>query len=86
MRILVVAPHPDDELLGCGGTLLRYASEGATIAWLIVTGMKESYGWDRKRVSDRAGEIKKVQKGLGVKTKNLYQLDFPPAELDSLAA
>lgn len=84
MRILVVAPHPDDELLGCGGTLLRYASEGATIAWLIVTGMKESYGWDRKRVSDRAGEIKKVQKGLGVKTKNLYQLDFPPAELDSL--
>ena len=28
MRILIVAAHPDDEVLGAGGTLLRYKSEG----------------------------------------------------------
>jgi N-acetylglucosamine malate deacetylase 1 len=31
MKTLVVAPHPDDETLGCGGTLLRRKKEGAEI-------------------------------------------------------
>jgi LmbE family N-acetylglucosaminyl deacetylase len=84
MNVLVVAPHPDDELLGCGGTLLRYASEGVTLGWLIVTGMNESYGWDVKRINERAIEIQKVQRALGIQAENLYQLDLPPAGLDSL--
>jgi len=36
-NVLVVAVHPDDETLGCGGTLLRLKSEGCAIHWLIVT-------------------------------------------------
>ena len=36
-KILVVAPHVDDETLGCGGTLLRHKSYGDEIYWLIVT-------------------------------------------------
>ena len=31
MKILVAAPHPDDEVLGCGGTIARLASEGHEI-------------------------------------------------------
>jgi len=32
MKTIVIAPHPDDEVLGTGGTLLRRKAEGETIA------------------------------------------------------
>ena len=37
MRVLVVAGHPDDEALGCGGTLLKHKKDGDEIFWLIIT-------------------------------------------------
>lgn len=36
-RVLCIAPHADDETLGCGGTLLRHVAEGDEIHWLLVT-------------------------------------------------
>jgi LmbE family N-acetylglucosaminyl deacetylase len=36
MTVLVVAAHPDDELLGCGGTLARYADAGVDVHVLIL--------------------------------------------------
>lgn len=36
-QVLVVAVHPDDETLGCGGTLLKHKSNGDEIHWLICT-------------------------------------------------
>jgi LmbE family N-acetylglucosaminyl deacetylase len=38
-KILVIAPHADDETLGCGGTLLRHKAEGDQIHWLLVTNL-----------------------------------------------
>jgi LmbE family N-acetylglucosaminyl deacetylase len=35
-RVLVVAAHPDDEVLGCGGTIARLAADGAEVHILIV--------------------------------------------------
>ena len=37
MKTLVIAPHPDDEILGVGGTLLKRKSQGHELAWVIVT-------------------------------------------------
>ncbi len=34
--ILVIAAHPDDEILGCGATIARHAAEGARVLILIV--------------------------------------------------
>jgi len=36
-RILVLSPHPDDELIGCGGTILKYMSLGAEATILQLT-------------------------------------------------
>ena len=38
---LVISPHPDDETLGCGGTLLRHKYKGDNIYWAIVTEKSE---------------------------------------------
>lgn len=82
MKTLVVAPHPDDELLGCGGTLLRRVAEGGTVAWLLMTAITEEGGWSRERIEQRAREIEKVRDGLGIAPQHLYRLDFPTAQLD----
>ena len=61
-RVLVVAVHPDDETLGCGGTLLKHKDNGDEIHWLIATDMKESEGYDKSTIEIREGEINGVER------------------------
>jgi len=37
-RILVIAPHPDDEILGLGGTIKKLSDQGHTVTILLVSG------------------------------------------------
>ena len=37
MNILVIAAHPDDEVLGCGGAMARWAAEGHAVHTLLVS-------------------------------------------------
>ena len=57
-RILVVAAHPDDETLGCGGTLLKHKANGDKIHWLICTTLNKSHNY----YQNREKEINKVSK------------------------
>jgi len=41
-KVLVIAVHPDDETLGCGGTLLKHKANGNEIHWLICTDIDKS--------------------------------------------
>lgn len=77
-----MAPHPDDEILGCGGTLLRRKAEGADLGWLIVTGVSRQAGWPVKIVQQRAQEIDKVVELIGF--DHVYNLALPSAQLDRL--
>jgi len=80
IRTLVIAPHPDDEILGCGGTLLRRKVEGGEIGWLIVTDMTEQAGWPATRVAVRQEEIERVRKFVSFDA--VFNLRLPPAGLD----
>lgn len=79
MNILVVSAHPDDEVLGAGGTLLKHKKKGDTIHWLIVTKVSVEGGFTPERIQSRQAEIEKVAKQLGV-TKT-HQLPYPTMTL-----
>lgn len=81
-KLLVIATHPDDETLGCGGTLLRYKEEGAQIHWLIVTSMTKEGGYSAAKISKRQNEIYEVNKLYDFTSFTL--LDFPASRLDEI--
>lgn len=82
MKTIVIAPHPDDEVLGVGGTLLRRKDEGASVAWLIVTGISVTSGWSKEKVEQRAGEIERVAELFCF--DEVFNLDFPATRLDQV--
>ena len=54
--LVVVAPHPDDEALGCGGLIALMAARGAAIGVLFTTdggASHKSEAWPRERLADR---------------------------------
>ena len=60
-KILVISVHPDDETLGCGGTLLKYKAKGNEIHWLICTTIDKNHDY----YEIREKEIKQVSKIYG---------------------
>ena len=81
--VLVVAPHPDDESLGCGGVLLKHENDGDEIHWLIMSKMSEKSGFNTSEIKSRQIEIHKVAQRYNF--KSVSQMNFPPAKLDTLA-
>jgi len=80
-KILVIAPHPDDEVLGCGGTIKKYAQLGASISLCVVT-VAYMPQWTEDFIKDRPRQIRAAADVLGV--KDIYPLDFPTVRLDTL--
>jgi N-acetylglucosamine malate deacetylase 1 len=80
--VLVVAPHPDDETLGCGGTLLRHKAEGDTINWLIMTSISEKNGFKQDRIERRSNEIINVREAYDF--TQVHQASFDTTMLDSI--
>ncbi len=57
-KVLVIAVHPDDETIGCGGTLLKHKSNNDEINWLICTSISEEH----EDYNLRQNQIDKVSK------------------------
>lgn len=80
-RIVIMTPHPDDETLGCGGTILKHISAGDEVYWLIITEMDEEY-FSKERIDKRQEEIAQVAMNYGfMKT---IQLSYKAAKLDEV--
>jgi LmbE family N-acetylglucosaminyl deacetylase len=81
-RSLVIAPHPDDEILGPGATLLKRKANGGNTAWLIVTTAGEEIGWGEEKIATRESEISRVAQSM--KFDEVYRLNLPASNLESL--
>jgi len=60
MNIMVVSPHPDDETLGAGATILRKKKEGDKVFWLNITNVCPSEKWGKDFVKRRELQIEKI--------------------------
>ena len=80
-RVLVVAPHPDDEVLGVGGTILRHLAEGDEVHVMICTRGEESR-FGLEQVERVQAEARAVHEFLSLTGSHF--LDLPAARLDTL--
>lgn len=84
MKELYISVHPDDETLGCGGTILKHKDMGYSIYWLIITGVYEELGYSKEFISKRDEQINKVAQAykfsdvfnLGYHTTKLHLVDL----------
>jgi N-acetylglucosamine malate deacetylase 1 len=83
-NVLIIAPHPDDEILGCGGTMHLLASKGYNIYVLIVTkGDPEIFPEERiKKVREEALDAHRI---LNVKETRFLEFIAPNLDLESRA-
>jgi LmbE family N-acetylglucosaminyl deacetylase len=76
MNILVIAPHPDDEAIGCGGTLCNHAAHGERVVVVFLTsgelGLKQ-LSRDRAWMI-RESEAARSQKILGISALHFLRL------------
>ncbi len=81
MKVVVIAPHPDDEVLGCGGTIAKHTSQGDDVYVVIVTKGGEPLFSD-ELVKQVREECRKADELLGVK-KTIF-MDFPAVMLEEV--
>ncbi len=69
-RALFIAPHPDDEALGCGGTILRLNAAGAASSVVFLTDGERLYG-------NPSGEVAEIRRREGLKSSELLGCRAP---------
>ena len=80
----MIAPHPDDETLGCGGAILNHKKNGDKVYCIFATARKLKDGWSEKQVKIRENEVKKVSKTY--KFEQFFSLDISPNSLDQITS
>jgi LmbE family N-acetylglucosaminyl deacetylase len=93
-KIIVFAPHPDDETLACGGTIVKKIQEGYEVHVVVMTdgrhsldlvlGLKEPPPEAIAKI--RAKEVKEATTILGVQSDNLILLGFEDSNLKQYVA
>jgi LmbE family N-acetylglucosaminyl deacetylase len=84
-NVLVVAAHPDDEILGCGATMARHAAEGDRVTVLL---MADGVGARNPEnasaaLAQRQNAARKANKILGL--ENVTLLTYPDNRMDTVA-
>lgn len=80
-RLLVFAPHPDDEILGCGGTIIKNIQQGNEVYVCVVTRGYPPY-FDIERINKNVEDAVACHQFIGI--KKTFFLDFPGSQLESV--
>jgi LmbE family N-acetylglucosaminyl deacetylase len=80
-NVLVIAPHPDDEVFGVGGCILHHLDRGDSVHVVICTRGEESR-FGKEQVERVQAEAKRVHAFLGV--TGSHSLGLPAARLDAI--
>jgi len=80
MQILVVAAHPDDEVLGMGATIKKLSEKGNKVHLCVISEGASAQYSDPKMMKARKKSCEKSGKILGISSVNF--LDFPDGKLD----
>jgi len=92
--VLVVAPHPDDEALGCGGTIAARCAAGHTVAIVFMTDGERAFAevlgihehpTPKELAAIRRREAHAAAAALGVPASCLYRLGLPDSGLADVA-
>ncbi len=95
-KVLIVAAHPDDEVLGCGGTIARHVRAGDEIHLILMAdgvtsrnfdpdqpvSRKQELARDRAAIAIRSQEMQKAADILGIQRKHIYALGLADQRLD----
>jgi N-acetylglucosamine malate deacetylase 1 len=83
-KVLVIAAHPDDEVLGCGGTIAKHKNTGDHVTVLIMADGVNSRDekFQNESVSERRACAKKANNIL--KVDDLVFLSFPDNKMDTV--
>jgi len=81
-RILVVVAHPDDEVLGCGGTIARHVDEGSEVTLFVLTDGVGARGESTESSHIRSLELRESARVLGI--TSVIQDNLPDNKLDSI--
>lgn len=86
LHLLVIAAHPDDEILGCGGTLAKFAALGAEIHILLLGEgpLARSSETDSARAHARLS-AKRAARVIGVNEDNVHFASLPDNRFDTIA-
>lgn len=87
-KVLVVAAHPDDEVLGCGGTIARHSDAGDHVEILIVAegATSRQQKRDRNQVDRELSDLRIAAQEAGIilGAARVELLDLPDNRLDSI--
>lgn len=81
MTVLVIAPHPDDEVLGCGGVIAKRAAAGDDV-WVCIVSEGSEPLYSKEFVDVERKEMWAAHRRLGV--SHLIMLGLPTARLDEI--
>jgi LmbE family N-acetylglucosaminyl deacetylase len=87
MTVLVVAAHPDDEVLGCGGTIARRVGEGNNV-YVAILGEGITSRYDNREDADQEliESLKETSRKVGtlLGVEKMYLHDFPDNQFDTV--